>query len=79
MLSAHLVASLVAAAVLAALELCALAVHAALHAVALVRSRGPLVDSVAALLPAVVDAPAAGLVVVGRRPRRGPPALPAPC
>lgn len=79
MLLAHLGAVLVAAVLLAALERCALSLWALVHAVRLTTAR----ITVPALLrlPLVVSAysaPGTGLVVVGARPRRGPPALPAP-
>lgn len=79
MLLLHVVATAAAAVLLAALDRCALAVWAAVHAVRTVLAR--------VLTPALRLAPPAGrpasagtgLVVVGRRPRRGPPALLAPC
>lgn len=79
MLLAHAAAVVVAAVLLAALERCALSLWTLLNAVRLVTSR----VTVPAPVPLAVAAPAyavrgTGLVVVGARPRRGPPALLAP-
>jgi hypothetical protein len=80
MLAAHAAAVLVAAVALLALEACALSLWSLLHAVRL-STRAVVVPAVAGVVvaarPGAVRAD--GLVVVGRRPRRGPPAVPAPC
>lgn len=80
MIVAHGVAVLVAAVVLLALEACALSLWSLLHAVRLT-TRGVVVPVVAGVVVAARSGAvrADGLVVVGRRPRRGPPAVPAPC
>lgn len=80
MLLAHAAAVVVAALLLAALEACALTLWSLTHAVRLVTS-GVTVPAPVALAVAARSTGAAGtgLVVVGRRPRRGPPRLLAPC
>lgn len=79
MLLAHAAAVLVAAVLLAALERCALSLWTLLHAARLVTSRitVPAVLRLPVAVPAYA-APGTGLVVVGARPRRGPPAPLAP-
>ncbi len=80
MLLAHAAAVVVAALVLGALEACALSLWSLAHAVRLATS-GATVPAPVALAVTARSAGAAGtgLVVVGRRPRRGPPRLLAPC
>ena len=80
MLVAHAAAVLVAAVVLLALEACALSLWSLLHAVR-IATTAVVVPAVARVVMAVRSGAVAadGLVVVGRRPRRGPPAFAAPC
>jgi hypothetical protein len=80
MLVAHAMALLVSAVVLLALEACALSLWSLLHAVRLT-TRGVVVPAVEGLDVAARSSAvlADGLVVVARRPRRGPPAAPTPC
>ncbi len=80
MLLAHAAAVVVAALVLGALEACALSLWSLAHAVRLATS-GATVPAPVGLAVTARSAGAAGtgLVVVGRRPRRGPPRLLAPC
>lgn len=80
MLLAHAVAVLVAAVLLAALERCALSLWTLVHAARLVTARVTVPAPVRLALAAPAYAvQGTGLVVVGARPRRGPPALLAPC
>lgn len=79
MLLAHAAAVVVAALVLAALEACALSLWSLAHAVRLVTAGATVPAPVALAVATRAGAAGTGLVVVGRRPRRGPPRLLAPC
>lgn len=80
MLVAHAAAVVVAALVLLALEACALSLWSLLHAVRIATNAVVVPVAARIVMAARPGAVAAdGLVVVGRRPRRGPPAVPAPC
>jgi hypothetical protein len=80
MVVAHAAAVAVAALILLALEGLALSLWTLLHTAVLV-TRGAVVPVLARLAVAVRSCARAadGLVVVARRPRRGPPMFPAPC
>lgn len=80
MLLAHAAAVVVAALLLAALEACALSLWSLVHAVRLVTARATVPATVTlAVTGCSAAVSGTGLVVVGRRPRRGPPRLLAPC
>ncbi len=80
MVVAHAAAVVAAALILLALEGLALSLWTLVHTAVLV-TRGAVVPVLARLAVAVRSCAVAadGLVVVARRPRRGPPVVPAPC